>query len=84
MWREQGLGIRGEGLVTAIPRGCWVSELQISERVNLLMTIDGIGEITALTWVLEIGDIERFGRISQVVSYVKKMNRNSIGLHEKN
>ena len=36
------------------------------------MTIDGIGEITALTWVLEIGDIERFGRISQVVSYEKK------------
>lgn len=46
-----------------------ISEPQISERVNLLMTIDGIGEITALTWVLEIGEVERFGRVSQAVSY---------------
>jgi transposase len=33
------------------------------------MSIRGIGEIAALTWVLEIGDISRFGRISQAVSY---------------
>ena len=45
------------------------SDPQISQRVELLMSIQGIGEITALTWVLEIGEVERFGRISQAVSY---------------
>lgn len=45
------------------------SDPQISRRVELLMTIQGIGEVTALTWVLEIGDISRFGRIGQAVSY---------------
>jgi transposase len=42
---------------------------QISQRVELLMSIRGVGEVTALTWVLEIGDVNRFGRISQAVSY---------------
>lgn len=41
----------------------------ISERVKRLMTIPGVGEVTALTWVLEIGEAERFGRVSQAVSY---------------
>ena len=45
------------------------SDPQISQRVELLMSIQGVGEITALTWVLEIGEVERFGRISQAVSY---------------
>ena len=42
---------------------------KISRRVELLMSIQGIGEVTALTWVLEIGDVSRFNRISQAVSY---------------
>ena len=42
---------------------------QISQRVELLMSIQGVGEITALTWVLEIEDVSRFGRINQAVSY---------------
>jgi transposase len=42
---------------------------QISQRVELLTSIRGVGEVTALTWVLEIGDVNRFGRISQAVSY---------------
>lgn len=42
---------------------------QISKRVDLLMSIRGIGEIAALTWVLEIGDVHRFNRINQAVSY---------------
>lgn len=42
---------------------------EISHRVELLMTIGGIGEITALTWVLEIGKIDRFRRIREAVSY---------------
>lgn len=45
------------------------SDPQISQRVELLMSIQGVGEITALTWVLEIGEVERFGRVSQAVSY---------------
>jgi len=42
---------------------------QIRGRVELLMSIQGIGEVTALTWVLEIGEVSRFNRIGQVVSY---------------
>jgi transposase len=41
----------------------------IRERVRRLMTIDGIGEVTALTWVLEIGDPNRFSSVRQAVSY---------------
>lgn len=42
---------------------------QIRERVARLMSIAGVGEITALTWVLEIGDLKRFSSSRQVVSY---------------
>ena len=45
------------------------SESEIKDRVELLMSIQGVGEVTALTWVLEIGDVERFSRIRQAVSY---------------
>ena len=38
-------------------------------RVERLCSIRGIGEVTALTWALEIGDPQRFGSISQAVSY---------------
>jgi len=41
----------------------------IAARVKRLMGIDGIGEITALTWVLEVGEPERFGSVGQAVSY---------------
>jgi transposase len=41
----------------------------IRERVERLMTIPGVGELTALTWVLEIGDSGRFASIRQAVSY---------------
>ncbi|MFK5927639.1 MAG: transposase [Desulfuromusa sp.] len=42
---------------------------QIRERVELLMSIAGIGEITALTWVLEVGDPGRFNNSRQAISY---------------
>jgi len=42
---------------------------QIKERVELLMSIAGVGEVTALTWVLEIGDVERFSNSRQAISY---------------
>jgi transposase len=41
----------------------------ILERVNRLMTIAGVGEVTALTWVLEIGPVSRFSSIRQAISY---------------
>jgi transposase len=41
----------------------------IRERVERLMTIPGIGELTALTWVLEVGEVERFKSVRQAVSY---------------
>ena len=41
----------------------------IRDRVHHLMTIPGIGEITALTWALEIGDPSRFSSIRQAISY---------------
>jgi transposase len=40
----------------------------IHERVRRLMTIPGVGEVTALTWVLEIGDPNRFS-VRQAISY---------------
>jgi len=39
------------------------------ERVERLMTIPAVGPITALTWALEIGDVQRFSSIKKAVSY---------------
>ena len=44
-------------------------ESQIKERVECLMSIAGVGEITALTWVLEVGDPARFSNSRQAISY---------------
>jgi len=46
-----------------------LDDTKIRRRVDLLRSIRGVGEVTALTWVLEIGDVNRFGKISQAVSY---------------
>jgi transposase len=43
--------------------------VQIRERVERLMSIPGVGEVTALTWVLEIGDPERFSSSRKAISY---------------
>jgi transposase len=43
--------------------------LCIYDRVHRLMTIPGIGEITALTWTLEIGDPGRFSSVRKAISY---------------
>lgn len=42
---------------------------RIRERVERLRTIPGVGEIMALTWVLEVSDPFRFPSISHAVSY---------------
>ncbi len=41
----------------------------IGERVRRLMTIPGVGQVTALTWVLEVGEPGRFHCVRQAVSY---------------
>jgi len=41
----------------------------LRERVTQLMTIGGVGEITALTWALEIDDPTRFPNLKKAHSY---------------
>ncbi len=41
----------------------------LKERVERLMSIRGVGEVTALTWALEIGDPWRFRSVKQAISY---------------
>ena len=41
----------------------------LRKRVARLMTINGVGEITALTWALEIDDPARFSNLKKAQSY---------------
>ena len=41
----------------------------LAERIELLKTVPGVGDITALTWALEVGAPSRFRTIRQAVSY---------------
>ena len=41
----------------------------IRDRVERLMTIEGVGEITALTWVVEMGPPGRFSSLRNAISY---------------
>src|SRR5713101_4106742 len=41
----------------------------LMERVERLMTIPAVGPITALTWALEVGDVQRFSSIKKAISY---------------
>lgn len=41
----------------------------LAERVRRLMTIPGVGQVTALTWALEIGEPERFSGVRKAISY---------------
>jgi transposase len=41
----------------------------LQQRVERLMSIPGVGEITALTWALEVADPQRFSSIGDAVSY---------------
>ena len=46
-----------------------VQHPELYERVLLLQSIPGVGELTALTWALEVGEPERFPSIKKAVSY---------------
>jgi transposase len=41
----------------------------LMDRVERLMSIPAVGPITALTWALEIGDVQRFSSIKKAISY---------------
>jgi transposase len=41
----------------------------LRERLELLKTVGGVGDVTALTWALEIDDPHRFSSIKDVQSY---------------
>ena len=41
----------------------------LAERVERLLSIPAIGPITALTWALEVGEVQRFSSIKKAVSY---------------
>jgi transposase len=42
---------------------------QLKQRVDLLKTIPGAGDIVALSWVLEVGEVKRFSSIANAISY---------------
>jgi transposase len=46
-----------------------LSEHALQQRVERLMSIRGVGPITALTWALEVSDPHRFSSIGDAVSY---------------
>jgi len=44
-------------------------DLLLRERVERLCTIPGVGPVVALSWVLEVGEVERFSSVKKVISY---------------
>jgi transposase len=58
------LGKNESALVRSLER-----DSLLVERVERLMTIPAVGPITALTWALEVGDVQRFSSIKKAVSY---------------
>jgi transposase len=45
------------------------SDSLLMDRVERLMTIPAVGPITALTWALEVEDVQRFSSIKKATSY---------------
>jgi len=41
----------------------------LNERVTRLQSIPSVGEILALTWALETGEVRRFPSMAQAMSY---------------
>jgi transposase len=44
-------------------------DLLLAERVKRLKSIRGVGEVTALTWALEVGEPQRFSSVGRALSY---------------
>jgi len=58
---------------------------ELTDRLQRLTRIPGVGPITALTWVLEVGPIERLATISKAVSYcgLTSAQRSSAGVDKR-
>jgi transposase len=65
---SRGLLEMFESAQTRLVQGLLVHP-SLAARVERLMTIPGVGQITALTWALEIADPHRFGNGADVLSY---------------
>jgi transposase len=44
-------------------------DVLLRDRVERLMSIPAVGPITALTWALEVGEVQRFSSIKKAISY---------------
>jgi len=57
----------------------------LSQRVMRLQTIPGVGEILALSWALEVGEVKRFPSIAQAASYcgLTSAQHNSAGKEQR-
>ena len=49
--------------------GILLKDPLLCDRLQRLRTVEGVGEITALTWALETGDPRRFCNAKQAISY---------------
>jgi transposase len=58
------LGKTESALVRSLRR-----EPMLRQRIERLMTIPAVGPILALTWALEVGDVQRFSSIKKAISY---------------
>ena len=58
---------------------------ELSQRVERLQTIPSVGEILALSWALEIGEVSRFSAIGEACSYcgLTSAERNSAGVEKR-
>jgi transposase len=66
VWRE--MVVRLQRTESALVRSLERDSLLL-DRVERLMTIPAVGPITALTWALEVGDMQRFSSIKKAISY---------------
>jgi len=62
-----------------------LSEPALEQRIERLMSIRGVGAITALTWALEVADPQRFSSIGDAVSYcgLTAAFRSSAGIQQR-
>jgi transposase len=58
---------------------------ELSARVERLQSIPGVGEVLALTWALEIGEVSRFSSIGDACSYcgLTSAERSSAGIEQR-
>src|SRR5258708_6828344 len=61
-------GVRLQRTESALVRSLERDSLLV-DRVERLMTIPAVGPITALTWPLEVGEVQRFSSIKKAISY---------------